>query len=212
MDLSGRGRLRSATVVLGIALAGIAAGAPVAQADSGFAPGDNCPTVSLEQPFLPWQDSDLYALVPNGDVENSAAGWSLDGASVVPGNEPFYVHRADDSRSLSIPSGADATSDTICVGAEERTLRLFVRSSDPSTSSKLKVEVVYQTAEGSVRSQPLDGILAGTSTSWTPYVPISIGMSSHPQIDGKTPVRFRFTAQGPASWQIDDVYVDPRHY
>jgi hypothetical protein len=28
----------------------------------------------------------------------------------------------------------------------------------------------------------------------------------------QTPVRFRFTPQGSANWQIDDVYVDPRQH
>jgi hypothetical protein len=184
---------------------------PAAHA-SGFAAAEDCPTASLEQPFLPWMDSDLYSLVPNGDLEGDAAGWSLDGARVVAGNEPFYVHAAADSHSLSLPSAAAATSGMMCVGVEERTLRLFVRSSNPSSSSKLKVEVVFEDTQGTVRSQPVDAIPADEATSWTPHEPMVIGISSHPRIDGKTPVRFRFTAQGPADWQIDDVYVDPRYY
>ncbi len=200
------------TLALAIALVGAVTGAPAAQAVPGFASADDCPVAALEQPFLPWHDADRYALVPNGDLENDASGWSLEGARVVAGNEPFYVHGADDSRSLSIPSGASATSDMMCVGVEERTLRLFVRSSDPSPASKLKVEVVFEDSKGTERSQRLGAIQANTSTSWTPHVPMAIGISSHPRLDGKTPARFRFTAQGSANWQIDDVYVDPRFH
>ena len=199
-------------VALAIALVGAVIGAPAAQADRGFASADDCPVVQLEQPFLPWNDLDYYALVPNGDLEDDASGWSLAGASVVAGNESFYVHGTSDSRSLSIPSGAEATSDMMCVGVEERTLRLFVRSSNPSRASKLKVEVVFQDGKGSVRSERLGAVQADTATSWTPHVPMEIGISSDPRLDGKTPARFRFTAQGPGDWQIDDVYVDPRYH
>jgi len=130
----------------------------------------------------------------------------------VSGNEPYYVHGDGETKSLSIGSGGSATSGTMCVGLNEPTLRLFVRSSSPSSLSKLKVEVLFEDATGTVRSLPIGTASALTSTSWNPSLPMVIGVNLLPLIGDQTPVRFRLTAQGSADWQIDDVYVDPRYH
>ena len=203
------------TAILGVTLvAALTAlmAAPAAQAGPLVASAGDCAVAPLEQPFLPWVDPATYVQVSNGGFEQGASGWSLAGASVVAGNEPYYVHGADEKKSLSVPSGASATSDTMCVGLEEPTLRLFVRSSTPSLLSKLKVEVLYEDAFGNVRSAPIGLVPALTSTSWNPHPPMVIGVNLLPLLDGKTPVKFRVTAQGSADWQIDDVYVDPRYH
>jgi hypothetical protein len=186
--------------------------APAAHAGPLVASAEGCPVDPLEQPFRPWLDPADYVLLPGGTFEHGASGWSLDGASVVSGNEPYYVHGADEKKSLSLPSGSHATSGTMCVGLEEPTLRLFVRSSSPSLLSKLKVEVLFEDALGNVHAAPIGGAAALTSTGWNPSAPMVIGVNLLPLIDGKTPVRFRFTAQGSADWRIDDVYVDPRRH
>ena len=207
------GPLSKRTAGLLVALvAGLTAfvAAPAAQAGPLVASAENCASPSLEQPFTRWLDVSEYFLAPNGGFESGASHWSLDGATVVDGNEPYYVHGAGESRSLSIPSGASATSDTACVGLNEPTIRLFVKSSNASLLSKLKVEVLYEDAGGNVRSATIGSVPALTATSWTPHVPMVIGVNLLALIGDKTPVEFRFTAQGSANWQIDDVYVDPR--
>ncbi len=152
-----------------------------------------------------------YVLLPDGTFEGKAKDWSLDEASIVSGNEPFYVHGAGESNSFSIRSGASVTSATMCVGLEEPTLRLFVRSATGSLLSRLKVEVLFEDALGHVQAAPIGSVSALTSTSWTPTVPMAIGVNLLPLIGDKTPVRFRFSAHGSADWRIDDVYVDPRY-
>lgn len=184
-----------------------AGAAPFVEATEG-----QCPVAPLEQPFTRWLDPNPYVLIPDGDFEHGASSWTLDGAGVVPGNEPYYVHGADDSTSLSVSSGGSATSDTMCVGIQEPTLRLFVRSSAPSLTSRLKVEVVFEDTHGNVHARPMGDVSARTATSWIPTEPMLIGANSHPLLEGKMPVRFRFTAHGPADWHIDDVYVDPRYH
>ena len=149
--------------------------------------------------------------LPNGGFESGASRWSLDDAGGVQGNEPYYVHGAGESKSLSIASGGSATSDVMCVGVEEPTLRLFVRSSAPSLVSKLNVEVLFEDGSGDLHALPIGSAPALASTSWGPSSPMVIGVNLLPLLDGKTPVRFRFTAQGSADWRIDDVYVDPRY-
>jgi hypothetical protein len=211
------GRTRKRTRA-GLAIALVAAGfaalstAPMAQAGLLVASADGCPTASLEKPFTRWLDVNDYFLAPNGGFENGASHWSLDGASVVGGNEPYYVHGAGESKSLSIPSGASATSDTACVGLNEPTARLFVKSSSASLLSRLNVEVLYEDAFGNTRSAPIGSVPAVGATSWTPSLPMVIGVNLLALVGDQTPVEFRFTAQGSANWQIDDVYVDPRHY
>ena len=211
------GRPRKGTRIATLAIAAVSAltallAAPAAQAGPLVQSADGCSPAPLEQPFLRWLDPADYFLVPNGGFENGASRWSLDRAGGVAGNEPYYVHGAGESKSLSIHSGAAATSATMCVGLSEPTLRLFVRSSSPSLLSKLEVEVLYEDALGTVRSAPIGTVSALSSTSWTPHLPMAIGANLLPLIGDKTPVRFRFTAQGSADWQIDDVYVDPRYY
>ena len=203
-------RSRSAILAVSLvaALAGIVA-APAAQAGPLVASAD-CTNEALEQPFLPWLDVASYVLAPNGDFESGGSRWTVEDANVVQGNEPYYVHGSGESKSLAIGSGGSATSGTMCVGLDEPTLRLFMRSSSPSPTSALKVEVLFEDALGNVRSASLGAVPATTSTAWTPYLPMAVGVNLLPLIGDKTPVRFRFTPMGSASWQIDDVYVDPR--
>ncbi len=201
-----RGRNRIVLVALLAALVAV----PAAQAGPLVASAEDCATGPLEQPFRPWLDPADYVLVPGGTFEDSRRGWTLDGADVVQGNEPYYVHAAGETKSLAIGSGDSATSATMCVGLEEPTLRLFMRSRAASLASKLKVEVLFEDALGYVHATPIGYVPAMSATSWTPHVPMVIGVDLLPLIDGKTPVRFRFSAEGSADWQIDDVYVDPR--
>ena len=197
-------------IALLAALAALAA-APGAQAGPLVESSEGCKSAALERPFEPWLDYMDYVLVGRGTFENGTAGWSLDDASVVNGNEPYYVHGAGEHKSLAISSGGKATSATMCVGLEEPTLRLFMKSSSRSLLSSLKVEVLFEDAAGSVRSSPIGTVSALSSGSWTPHVPMLVTANLLALIDDKTPVRFRFTAQGSANWQIDDVYVDPRY-
>ena len=202
--------LRSATLVVALVAALVALlSAPTAHAGPLVASAD-CTTGPLEQPFRPWLDPADYVLVPGGTFERGSSRWSLDGANVVQGNEPYYVHGTGETKSLRIRSGDSATSGTMCVGVNEPTLRLFVRSSAASLTSKLKVEVLFEDALGDVHAAPIGSVHAVGSTSWTPSAPMALGVNLLPLLDGKTPVQFRFTPQGSAGWQIDDVYVDPR--
>jgi hypothetical protein len=185
--------------------------APTAQAGPLVQSADGCTPGTLEQPFQPWLDYMDYVLLGNGTFEKGASGWSLDGASVGSGNEPYYVHGAGETKSLSIAAGGRATSPTMCVGLEEPTLRFFMKSSTRSLLSDLKVEVLFEDATGAVRSLPIGSAPALTSGSWTPHLPMVVTANLLALVDDKTPVRFRFTAQGSANWQIDDVYVDPRY-
>jgi hypothetical protein len=157
---------------------------------------------------MPWLDPSNYVIDQGGAVEDGAAGWSLNGASVVAGNESYSVHGSGDTNSLSIPAGASATSATACVGLENPSVRFFARSSGGGLLSSLKVEVLFEDSAGYVHSLPIGAV--GTGGSWHPSAQMPVIVNLLPLLPGAhTPVQFRFTPVGDANWQIDDVYVDP---
>jgi hypothetical protein len=198
--------LMFATMVTGLAFAAPSA----AQAGLLVQTATDCEAQTLEQPFTRWLDHANYTLVPNGTIEDGANRWT--GGTVVSGNEPWNVHGAGESSSLKIASGRSVTSDTICVGLDHPTMRFFAKSNNSSLLgivSVLAVEVVFEDAGGNVRSLPI-GVVTPNS-KWQPSLPLPVLANLLPLLPGETtPVRFRFTAVGGASWQIDDVYVDPR--
>lgn len=188
----------AATALFALTPGGANAGPLVASAS-------NCDAQSLSQPFLPWADVASYTLQPGGDFESGPA-WTLNGgAAVTDGNESSYVGSPNDSRSLSIPSGASATSGSICVGIQHPDIRFFARSSN--SLATLSVRVQFEDSSGNVQSAPIGVVTAGSS--WAPTVPLPILVNLLPLLPGQqTAVAFSFTASG-GSFQIDDVYVDP---
>ena len=191
--------LAVAALVVALALA------PSAFAGPLVASADNCDTQTLSQPFLPWTDPASYTLNPGGSFEDGAAGWSLNGAAVASGNEPFNVTAPTDASSLAIANGGSATSAAICVGIEHPDLRFFVKASNPAAS--LRVEVLFETASGDVVSAPIGS--TGSSGGWALTVPMPVVANLLPLLPGDhTAVSFRFSATG-GSFRIDDVYVDP---
>lgn len=193
-----------------VAVAAFALAVPAsAQAGVLVASAPSCDAQTLSQPFLPWADPASYTLDNGGSFEGGAAGWTLSGASVVGGNEPYRVTGAGDSSSLSLPNGSSATSATICVGIEHPTLRLFARNTG-SPLGTLRVDVLFEDAAGNVRSLTIGAVAAGSS--WQPTVQMPVVANLLPLLPGDyTPVEFRFTPQG-GNWQIDDVYVDPHSH
>ena len=170
-----------------------------------------CAPQPVEQPFLRWLDPAQYTLLPGGAFESTLPGWSLSGARVVSGNERYYVHGKGDSKSLSIPAGSKATSAVICVGLGHPTMRFFAKSSGGSALASLKVEVQFELITGTVVTLPIGVALAGAHREWQPTLPMTVVANLLPLLPGaRTPVAFRFTPVGAASWSIDDVYVDPK--
>jgi hypothetical protein len=179
---------------------------PAANAGLLVSSATDCADQKLDQTFLRWADVANYTLHPGGDFD-SGPDWSLaGGAAVVSGNEYFYVSGdKGDSNSLYLPSGASATSGSICVGIEHPDIRFLARAGNPMAT--LSVQVLFEDGTGVLRSAPIGAISAGSS--WAPTVPLPIAVNLLPLLPGeRTAVAFKFTAQG-GSFQIDDVYVDP---
>jgi hypothetical protein len=198
---------RRALAALAVALLTAVAAASVGNAAplptsgmNGYCPG------TTQYPFTPWGDRNAYILAPGGSFEGQT-GWTYTGGtSAVSGNEPYKVHGASDSRSLSIPAGGSATTPWTCASLSSPTLRFFAVGGN--LISTLKVDVITQTALGTV-TVPVGLITA--KSSWTPP-PAILFLSNIAALvapNGTIQVKFRFTALGSAAWKIDDVYVDP---
>jgi hypothetical protein len=180
--------------------------ASAAQADTS-----SCGTSNLSQPFLPWGDLSSYGLLPNGGFEQQARAWSLDGqASVVSGNEPFYVNGDNDNRALNLGESGSATSDPVCVDLASPTLRFFAQNSG-SPLSTLAVSVQVPGLLGGSTTVPVGVVSAGSDWQPTAQIPIVVNLLNLPVLsDGSSNVAFQFTTLGSGGdWTIDDVYLDP---
>ena len=177
--------------------------AGTAQAGVLVASAPGCASDGGSTVFSPWLDPASYVVAPGGAAE-SADGWALSGgAAIVDGNEPWNVGGTGDSHALSLPSGASATTGTMCVGIENPDLRFFSRGSGLGI---VKVDVLFETSLGTVASAPVGAM---TPSGWTLSPVMPLAASLLPLLPGNhTPVQFRFTAVG-GNFAIDDVYVDP---
>jgi hypothetical protein len=188
----------------------LAAGSGAALAARSAKSVPDCPQPQLGQPFLPWLDPGQYFLAPGGGFENGLSGWSVKGgASVVSGNESFYVNGAHDSRSLALPPGSAVTSPAVCVTLLSPDLRFFVRNTG-SAGSLLRVDLNYTNLLGKQATATI-GLLAG-GQKWTPTLPLLFLLNTLPQVGlhGQTWVSFTLTPMGQAgSWGVDDFEVDP---
>ena len=199
---------RPISLVSALAAAIALGAAPAAHAGLLVTTASDCPAEVLTQPFLPWADPASYVPAPDGGFEAGAADWTLSDAAISADNEPFYVRDSGDGSSLELAPGGSATSPTMCVGIEHPTLRFFVRAQG-SAAGTLRVDVRYQDALGGSHWLTIGWVLGGAEWSPTPVMPVVANLLA--LLPGeRTPVAFRFTAEGAdAGWQIDDVYVDP---
>jgi hypothetical protein len=166
----------------------------------------DCGDPVLTQPFKPWLDSAYYK--PVDDFESGSDGWTLaGGAKVVDGNAAQRVGGAAHAKSLLLPAGSSAISPPVCVGLNEPTLRYFTRKNSGLLST-LTVSVQVQLELGLWVTLPIGVDLGG---AWHPSLPSLVVANLLPLLPpDMTAVRFKFAPLLGGSWQIDDVYVDPR--
>lgn len=168
-----------------------------------------CSYTGAEQVFSPWADQHAYVLAPDGGFEAGASGWSLSGgASVVAGNETYFLNDMGDSRSLSLPGGSSAASPPICVSLDTPIFRMMARNSgDPS--SRLRVEAVYKLL-GLVQTKVVNTVTAGSSWAPTQQMSPVLGLSTIVGTLIPSAIQIRVTPlDGKGVWQVDDLYIDP---
>ncbi len=167
----------------------------------------SCPAQPASNPFSQWGDSNDYFLVPGGTFEGTPdqVGWTLSGASLTAGNEPFNVNDSGDSQSVTIDSGGSATSPYFCVDNTMSGLRFFAQQ--VSGGSDLNVDALVQVRDGT-RTVALADLADGSMSAWAPTDQITHDTSR--LRDRTVMVALQFTVPASSgSWQLDDVYVDP---
>ena len=195
--------LNTKVLAAAVAAVGLLVAAPAATA----APASCTPQPASGQPFTPWDDFAFYALVSGGNIEGDLAGWTLDGAQVVEGNEPFHVGGADDHLALALNDGDSITTAPICIDDTYPWFRFFARNT-AGRKAKLKVTVLYTDRSGQLREEGT-GDYATAKAGWLPTGSLGIDVDWDKVPGGAVPISFRFTADSNASFLVDDVYVDP---
>ena len=194
MPISSR-RLRGALAGLAIAVLAVPAAAQA-----------SCAPAPVSQPFAQFGDQAHYRLAPGGAFEAGMASWTLDGGAIVSGNESFFLRSARDARSLRLAKGASVTSPSFCVSAADPTLPLTVRRL--SGTGPLRVEIVHPC--GAVTSGVFEAPAAAGAWAPSPVLPLaSLLPARQLRSAGGMDVQLRITA-GAGTWEIDDVYIDPR--
>ncbi len=167
-----------------------------------------CQTPAVSTPFSQWGDTNSYYLAPGGSFEGTTGqvGWTLSGASLTAGNEPFHVGGSGDGQSLTIDGGGSATSPYFCVDNTMTSLRFFAQQ--VTSGGDLQVQALVQTPNGP-QAVSLADLADGSMPSWAPTQPI--GGNTSGLADGQTvQVALQFSVPASsAAWQIDDLYVDP---
>lgn len=172
-----------------------------AQASESSAPGCDAPASPV---FAPWNDPADYKLVADGDFESGTGDWRLvGGAGLVAGGSTHGVTGAPSTKALRLPEGASATSPLTCITPGSPVARMFAATTGGS-GAKLRVEVVDEAGS----AKPVGNLTA--VLGWDPTRRFSTSQGRlKAGDDGAAHLRVRFTAES-GSWEIDDVFVDPR--
>lgn len=175
-------------------------------APSAFA---SCSYPAAGQSFARWHDPASYVPAPNGGLEAASANWTLSGnASVVEGNESFFLNDPLDSHSLAIPDGSSATTPSFCLSAGFPTFRFMVRNGGNQWAA-LRVDVLFVDSDGAVARKTAGYVLAGRA--WQPSWKLAIGAGlADVGRDGTTSAQLQFTPVGRGGdFQVDDLFIDP---
>ena len=182
-----------------LAVAACMAASVRAHADGSLL-GGNCG--SAAPVFAPWGDDASYYFPANGGFESGASGWNLSGgATVVGGNEPFFLHSSGDSQSLLIPAGGSAST-SVCFGVLYPALRFVVQGA----GARVHVAVSAKNLLGVVST--LDGGTFTAGGSWAPSPKLSSLLSAVTSPLGSKSMQVTISVSGAAA-NIDDLYIDP---
>ena len=176
-----------------------------------------CDPVPTTQAFQALGDSSDYFLADHGGFEAGSAGWQLTNASVVSGNESYYLNGRGDSRSLSIAPGGRAVSSPICVDTTRTGYRFFAQQAKSYAAPNLKVSLRWVGPDGVTRYVRVDSLAGANSSSWAPsrfFAPqLAAQLFQRLGLDPEETANVRLvfdvdSGTGPA-WRIDDLYIDP---
>jgi hypothetical protein len=160
--------------------------------------------------FSRFGDLNYYSLLPGSNFESGLTDWTLRGASVVAGNETYFVGGTSHSKSLKIASSGGAVSPAFCVDAERPHFRFFAKGVS-GTTGQLNVKLRWKNDSGVVVNSSVATLNLADYTGWKPTPDLQLATRlALKAIDQTRNVQILFEATGSnAVWQIDDVYIDP---
>ena len=180
----------------------------VAAQPAAAATPTTCPDTVSSTVFAALGDTANYTPVTGGTFEGGMSGWTLNSASVAPGNEPWQVDGASDSKSLSIASGGSAVSPTFCVSSKTPSWRFFAHAADASPGTVLRIYVQTTLPNGRVLRLPVAKYTGDDYSSWAATPSMVLGKVLPPNFNVNVHFVFAADSKGGA-WSIDDVFVDP---
>jgi hypothetical protein len=156
-------------------------------------------------PFAQWKDNHPYYPVPNAGFENGTTGWSVNGGSLVYGNEPWYVNGSG-KYSLSLRPGGSVRSPATCINLFDPFFRMFAKSN--AANGSLNVQVYFYGITGNLTGiLNFDSFDSSGYQSWSPTGTIPSALAL-PLLTRYAQLRVVSGATS-GTWQIDDVFVDP---
>jgi hypothetical protein len=192
-----RGRIAALVGATVLALLGVPAAAQAA-----------CSPTPTSKAFQAFGDTADYSLVSNGGFESGTTGWSLSGASVVTGNEPWKVRAATDAKSLAISPTGRVVSPTFCVGTEHPSFRFFAKRTS-GTWGVLNVVLRWKVGNGATNETVVGSVSAGTN--WAPTQ--SFGLAQTLGLWNSSQAASVQIVLDPEDYggaiAVDDVYIDP---
>lgn len=215
-------RLRGLTTTFTISVALVAAGQSYGagkppKPDHGGKPAKGQPkrvkpakgACAARQVFLPWEDTNKYALMANGGFEKGLASFTRKGgARVVRGNEPFFASSKSDRYSLALPAGSSVTLHARCIRMLYPIVRFFAVNTGDANAT-LRVTVSYRDKRGvkrTVRLADMTGAATWQPSPMLPFLDPKAALAT--QSNGNIWVTIAPVGAGGA-WRIDDVFIDP---
>lgn len=160
-------------------------------------------TPPLAAVFASYGDTALYTVVPGGNFETGAAGWTLKDARVV-AESTNHLKVGPDAFALEIAPGGSATSPAFCVTRDYRGVRAFGRAMTATGTSAVAIDLLY-------RGRPLTTSTFTAGANWVLSPSLSLldlARLLPPGLEAMVQIRVR--PVGKVAWQIDDIHVDPR--
>lgn len=185
-------------------------GAPAKTSPSKAASGSSASAgsaCSSSAAFAQFGDDSMYSLLSNGTLETGRPARRAGRPTTVAGNETFFLHAAGDTHSLQLRAGDSVAFHATCLPRLNPVFRLVARSADGSGTLKLQVQ--YGPTKR-LHGLPLATLSSSDYAAWTatPALPFLNG-SQRLLAQVKGNVWLVLTAAGSATWQVDDLYIDP---
>jgi hypothetical protein len=187
------------TIVPGVTSATTTAAANAVSAPAVSEMTTTCTESTSFKAFSAFGDNADYSFAPGGSFEGGAAGWSLDDATVVDGNETLGIFGG--TKRLFIKDRGRVVSPWFCVTPEHPTFRYV------TYGGEIEMEIDYKV----VGESDIDDKLVGETNGGAKWAPSAVHALAAKIPDYKLSkgVLARIVFEAEDDVYVDDVLVDP---